>query len=596
MNSQEFIPLPAVLGSTPDLVREFIDSALQLKALLRLYQDARGGSSHALSQNVLDTLQVSIQVSAQDLDRIPKTGPVVVLSNHPFGLLDGMVLDAVLLQARPDIKILTNAILCRLNELQERFIPVDVFNAKGGSDNLKAVRQVIDALRRGHGVAAFPAGEVSHWNSQQRRVTDGPWSSFAIRCARQTKAAVVPVFFEGSNSVLFQVAGMLHPGLRTARLPGELLNKHGRQVEVRIGTPISPWELPPDDQRATAYVRARTYMLSHRTSPQGALRVPFLKSPFSLTLPLGNPQAIAPSTGEFRREIEALSRKRKTIFENDSYAVYEERGDQIPGLLEELGRLRELTFRIVGEGTGKALDVDKWDRHYTHLILWHKANAAITGSYRLAWTGDVLLSRGVQGLYTSALFRYSTEFFARLGPAVELGRSFICPEYQKDYAPLLVLWQAIARCVARRPEAHILFGAVSINALYSEASRELMVQFLRERCFRQDLAPFVTPRKAFRSRLIGKEEAKVITESFNKIDDLPIGDISSVAGIPILLRHYLRLGGRLAAFNVDPKFSYALDGLLILNLRETAPKLLGKYMGAEQSAAFLEHVRLAATA
>ena len=595
MEIHEFLPLPSVFDSTPDPVRGFIYSALQLKALQQLYTDARSRSGEALSQNVLDTLQVAIDVSVQDLGRVPSSGPVIVVANHPFGLLDGMVLDSVLLRVRSDIKILTNAVLCQLSELQERFIPVGVFDAKSSSENFKSVRQVIAALRGGSGVAIFPAGEVSHWHGRQRRVTDGPWNTLAVRCAKHMRVPVVPVFFAGGNSLLFQVAGMLHSGLRTARLPGELLNKRGHKVEVRIGTPIAASELSNDDKRATAYVRARTYMLGHRsTAGQQPHRFLLRPSPFRRSLPLriAEPAVLQASRG-MDEEIAQLENKGRGVLQNDTYIVYEERGDQIPFLLRELGRLRELTFRQVGEGTGNVRDIDRWDPHYTHLILWHKKHASIAGSYRLAWTKDVLPKAGVKGLYTSTLFRYSPHFFARLGPAVELGRSFVCPEYQKDYAPLLLLWQAIARCVARRPESHILFGAVSISASYSEASRELMVRFLRERCFRYDLASLVTPQKPYRSRLIREEEARAITESFGKIDDLPLGDLDNVDGVPILLRQYLRLGGKVVAFNVDPKFSNALDGLLILDLCGTAPKLLAKYMGAERSAAFLEHVQLA---
>ena len=444
------------------------------------------------------------------------------------------------------------------------------------------MRQVIGCLRAGQGVAVFPAGEVSHWNSRQRRITDGAWNTLTVRCAKHTGATIVPIFFAGGNSLLFQVAGMLHPGLRTARLPGELLNKRGHKVEVRIGTSISPCELSHDDKRATAYVRARTYMLAHRNTAK-----------LQPIQPPRRGESGVRTASEILGEIDQLEQRGRSLIQNDQYAVYEAEGFQIPHLLRELGRLREMTFRLVGEGTGQKLDMDQWDPHYTHLILWRKENSSIAGSYRLAWTDDVIPKAGIKGLYTAALFRYSPEFFTRLGPAVELGRSFICREYQKDYAPLLLLWQGIARCVARRPESHILFGAVSISASYSEISRGLIVQFLREHCFRHDLAGLVTPKQPFRPRSLREEEMRAITESLGKIDDLPIGDIDHVDSVPILLRQYLRLGGKVAAFNVDPKFSHALDGLLILDLCNTAPKLLARYMGAERSAAFLEHVQLA---
>ncbi|HEY1215755.1 MAG TPA: lysophospholipid acyltransferase family protein [Bryobacteraceae bacterium] len=586
-----FLPLPSIFDSTPDVVRNLLYSALQVKALQNLYMEARGRSTKSLSQNVLDTLQVTVDVSVQDLALIPQTGPLLLVANHPFGFLDGLILDAVLLQVRPNVKILTNDVLCHLRELHERFIPVRVLGAQAPSDHVKSVRQVVHYLREGNGVAVFPAGTVSHWSSEQRRITDSSWSTLAVRCAKSVYAPIVPVFFVGKNSVLFQTAGLLHPGLRTARLPGELLNKRGRKVEVRIGTPILPAELSHDRHRATAYVRARTYMLGHRTPARQQVHTYSKRRSSSHPSFIRRDAGLEVTTG-IRREIEELDKNGQKIVENDTYAVYAEQGRRIPFLLGELGRLREITYRLVGEGTGHAINLDEWDSEYTHLVLWHKSNSSIAGSYRLAWTTDVFARTTIKGLYTSALFRYSSEFFNRLGPAVELGRSFICPEYQKEYAPLLLLWQAIARCIARRPESHVLFGAVSISASYSEVSRELMVHFLRERCFRDDLAPFVIPKQPFRRRFLRKEEARIMTESSGKIDDLPIGDIDRVDGVPILLRQYLRLGGKVAGFNTDPKFSNVLDGLLIVDLCDTEPKLLAKYMGVERSHEFLRSARL----
>jgi len=249
--------------------------------------------------------------------------------------------------------------------------------------------------------------------------------------------------------------------------------------------------------------------------------------------------------------------------------------------MQELGRLRELTFQRAGEGTGKELDLDSFDPYYTHVILWHKKTAAIAGSYRLAWTDDVLTSKGIEGLYTSTLFRFEPAFFERIGSAVELGRSFVQPDFQRDFSPLLLLWQAISRCVCKRPGTPVLFGAVSISARYSDVSRELIVQFLKDRCFRTDLAPLVVPRRRFRSHLLHEREMKAIIESIANVDDLPIGDIGNQDGVPVLLRQYLRLGGRALGFNVDRSFSEALDGLILVDLRETPAKLLSRYMGAE---------------
>ena len=484
-----------MFGSAPRPIRDFLYSALQLRDLQDLYTRARGTSHATLSRAVLELLNIRIQLPPPHLARFPRTGAVVIVANHPFGLLDGLVLDAVLHDLRRDVKILTNSFLWGLEELRDRCLPVDVFGGPdGASTNIRSARRALQLLSEGHGIAMFPAGEVAHWRSERRSITDSPWNDAAARFAMRTGACVVPIYFAGANSLAFQIAGLLHPKLRTAGLAGELLNKRGSQVEVRIGTAIPAAELAKQGSldRATQYLRARTYVLSHhqikRVTPKSE----------------GPPRTVLPFEAfELSTEIRRLERNGCIVVENESYAIFRERGSAIPALLREIGRARERTFRAAGEGTGKDLDLDIFDAHYTQLVLWHKASGRIAGSYRLAWTQDILPKSGVRGLYTSTLFRFAPAFFQALGPAVELGRSFISPEFQKEYAPLLLLWQAIGRSVAARPEAPVLFGPVSISADYSEASRQLIVEFLRKRRFRADLAHWVSPRRPFRSRANG---------------------------------------------------------------------------------------------
>lgn len=583
---------PELFGTQPTVVRNVLRSALRLNDLQNIYAVAQKSDTASLSRSLLDALNITIQVSDRDLARIPQPGPLLVVANHPFGLLDGMVLDQILCRCRNDSKILANEILCGVEELRDRCILVDVSGEKTAHQtNVMAVRHTVQWLRQGHAIGMFPAGEVSHWQNEERCVTDAPWGALAIRCARKTDASVVPVYFLGGNSLTFQLAGLLHPKLRTARLPIELLNKRASRIEVRIGNPVSAANLfrGGSEELATQYVRARVYMLGCRakgphTPASSALPTPRVSFPGVQI----RKQKPVPAARQVAQEIARLQESNRCIVESDNYAVFAERGDKIPLLLTEIGRLRELTFREAGEGTGKALDLDTFDSYYTHLILWHKKTSGITGSYRLAWTNDVLPERDAGGLYTSRLFRYSPAFFTRLGRAVELGRSFIVPDHQKDYAPLLLLWQAIARCVAQRPEAPVLFGAVSISAWYTEASRNIIVDFLKEHSFRPDLAGSVVPRRPFRSRLTRQCELPVIAKCLHDVDDLPISDIEPYAGVPVLLRQYLRLGGRVAAFNVDAKFSNVLDALLVVDLRETSSKLLGKYMGSQASERFLK--------
>jgi putative hemolysin len=375
--------------------------------------------------------------------------------------------------------------------------------------------------------------------------------------------------------------------LRTANLVRELMNKRGGTFHVRLGEPIQAATLGEygDPAKATDYLRARTYLLGHRRSSAPAAKLRHMP-------PVSVSQPVAPSSDPdlIRAEIDHLDAMGARLLDHREYRVYLASGSAMTAIRHEIGRLRELTFRTVGEGAGHPLDVDRFDSYYQHLILWDKARNAIAGGYRLAWTNDVLPERGVDGLYTSTLFRYRPDFFHRVGPALELGRSFIVPERQKEYAPLLLLWQGIARAVAARPDCPVLFGAVSISRDYCTGSREIMVRFLNRRR-RRDLAAHAVPRRPIKMRLTRREEIDVIAGMFDDIDDLsgPIRDIEAGSGVPVLLRQYLKLGGEIISFNMDRNFSDVIDCLLLVDLRTTDRKVLVKYMGPVVSAGFFDY-------
>jgi putative hemolysin len=576
-------PLATLVEQQPLLVRGLVRSVLRVEDLARLYTHARAQHQQSLAAGVLHGLEIKVEIDTADLAKIPKSGPLVVVANHPFGLLDGLVLQDILQRARPDIKLLANDMLCDLPEVRDQLIPVDVFADRASARNVRTVRQTLRWLSEGHGIALFPSGVVSHWNQNERRIADPEWSTFPVRCARVSRSPILPIYFVGRNSLAFHVAGFIHPRLRTASLPIELLNKRGATVQIRIGKPIAHGELADaaDDTAAIAHVRTRVYLLQNRRPARKS------NTPHYLGLPsrARSLQPICAPVSGVEQEIEQLARGGKLLVQNDYYAAYKEIGHRIPRLVSEIGRLREITFREVHEGTGMCSDLDEFDPCYTHLILWHKQTAGVAGAYRLTWTAD---ARSAADLYTSNLFRYAPEFFSTIGPAVELGRSFITPEHQREYAPLLLLWQAIARCVADRPDSPVLFGAVSISTSYPTAAREMIVQFLRERSFRTDLSPFVSPRRAFHPRLIRNEEMQSVIRCLQDLDDLPIEDLGPDEGVPVLLRQYLRLGGQVAAFNVDAKFSDVLDALLIVDLRLTPRRLLARYMGTDMCTRFLE--------
>lgn len=287
-------------------------------------------------------------------------------------------------------------------------------------------------------------------------------------------------------------------------------------------------------------------------------------------------------------EVEKLSGN-YLLAENSDFSVHLGLAPQIPNLILEIGRLRELTFRRAGEGVGKSRDLDFFDDYYWHLLLWNKKKRELVGAYRAGNTADILKERGVAGLYTSTLFKYDEQLFQKLGPALELGRSFVRPEYQRQYAPLLLLWKGIARLIATRPETPVLFGAVSISNDYNKASREMIYQFFQSRIEEDKLAGLVEPRRPFRLGLLRRWDCRAMGQALRDLEELsePITDVEADGkGLPILLRQYAKVGGKLLGFNVDRKFSNCLDGLVVVDLRQTDPVVLDRYMGRESAEAF----------
>jgi putative hemolysin len=543
-------------------------------------------------------MRVELRVQPADQSRIPATGPVVVVANHPYGVLDGALLTVLLIRVRPDVKVLTNFLLGDIPELQQHCIFVDPFETdRSVESNRKAMREALAWLQHGGLLAIFPAGEVSHWQMPLAYVADPEWNDTAVRLLRRTRSTAVPVFFCGHNSVGFQLLGMIHPKLRTAFLLQEFLKQEGRTVEVRVGSPVAPDAIEgiEDDREAIEYLRWRTYLLARRRRSQATWhRSMHARFASKIQQPVAEPV----ESSDLAQEIANLPPDR-CLTENGESAVYLCAADEIPNFLLEIGRLREITFRKVGEGTGKQRDLDSFDEYYWHIVLWNKVKHELVGAYRAGSTAEIVVNRGIAGLYTSTLFRYDMRLFEKLGPALELGRSFVRPEYQRQYAPLLLLWKGIARLVAAHPETPVLFGAVSISNDYNKASREMIYRFFESRMQEDELAGLIEPRRKFRPGLLRHWDCQAMCRSLRDLEELsePITDVESDGkGLPILLRQYAKVGGKLLGFNVDRKFSNVLDGLVLVDLRQTDPTVLDRYMGKAAASRFRCLHGLAATA
>jgi putative hemolysin len=558
-----------------------IEQFFFVRPLQKVYSRVQHGGPGIL-ERLLQDMRIEVRITEQDMARIPLTGPALVVANHPFGILDGAVLGAILPRLRKDVKLLTNYLVSAVEELSDLCIYLDPFErAAAHRVNVAGLRQAVSHLRNGGLLIMFPAGEVSHWQFRHGEVTDPEWSPAVARLVRMSRAPVVPMLFAGRNSLPYQVLGVVHPKLRTLQLPRELLNKAGKEIELRVGTPVSAEKICRirNDQQATNYLRWRTYLLRRR-QPAPSVVPPAARHREDLLPPLDQ-EAVA-------AEIEALGAENE-LDESRDFRVFVAGAAQIPRALIEIGRQRELTFREVGEGTGKELDLDSFDAHYKHLILWHRKDSQIAGGYRFASTVEVLPTRGMQGLYTTTLFWIDPKFFERTGPALEVGRSFIRREYQKQYASLHMLWKGLACYVCRQPETPVLFGPVSISGTYHRTSRQLLVEFFRSQRG-NPLSEWIRPKRPFRSRPLSDWEMRTVRYLLD-IEEMSssIAEIEGDGkGVPVLMRQYLKLGGELLAFNVDKNFSNVLDGLILVDLRKTDPTRLETFMGKEGLARFLE--------
>jgi putative hemolysin len=553
-----------------------LQQALALHASVR---NQRGEKSFATG--LLESLAITWRTGDRDLQNIPATGPAIIVANHPFGLLEGAVLATVVERARPDFRILANDLLSTIPELRSHIIPVKTSTQHGSRGNVGALRQALTFLEGGGCLIVFPAGEVSHFRPETRRVTDSAWHTAVSRIVellslKGSDIPLVPLYIDGRNSLLFQAAGLLHPVLRTLLLIRELFNKRGTVVEMRIGSPVRAARLLelPNSRARIDYLRWRTYILAERRDYKTENRRPIAASARLHPQPVAQPV----SSLVIEREIAALPAN-ACLSRTASLEVYLARAASIPETLREIGRLREMAFRDAGEGTGNARDLDRFDHTYFHLFAWNTGKREIAAAYRLAGTDEV------SDLYTATLFRFRPAFLEQLGPALELGRSFVRIEYQRTFAPLFALWKGIGAYLAENPRYRRLFGPVSISNRYQTVSRELMISFLEARASATAWKHAVRHRDGCNCRRRRIPPSVDLQDLSEVIADLE----PSAAGVPVLLRQYLKLGGKLLGFNVDPRFSNALDGLILVDLTETDTALRERYLGKTESARFMRY-------
>lgn len=567
-----------------------LENLLSLHKLNQLYDKvANHESDQAFYDRLLDQMNVNYRISEEDMKRIPEEGKLVVVANHPFGGIEGVIMASLLRSVRPDSKIMANYILERIPDLREVFFFVDPFGGKDAARaNIASLKQSLQWLHDGHVLGIFPAGEVAHFSISKRKIIEPEWNESVAAIIRKTESPVLPVYFNGFNGPLFHMLGMIHPRLRTAMLPKELYNKHDRDIDICIGNPVDFKKLKTfaNNKELIDYLRERTFMLQNRAGERKG-------SETSISVQLSERKmtpVIDPLPQEtLVAEIEGLPEPNMLIETND-YRVYFAKKNQIPAILREIGRLREVTFRGTHEGTGKEIDLDEFDDYYDHLFVWNREKNELVGAYRIGRTDDIIRRFGKKGLYTSTLFKMKSSLFNEINPALEMGRSFVRPEYQRSFAPLLLLWKGIGQFVNKHPQYRVLFGPVSISSEYHSLSRHLMVTFLKLNNYLPDMAKKVRPKRPYRGRSVKGIDPKNrnMIGTLEDVSELVSEFESDNKGVPILLKQYLKLGGKILGFNVDPDFSDVLDGLILVDLTKTDRKILRRYMGDEGLASFLQ--------
>ena len=534
--------------------RPFLSWLVRLRTYRGLYEQTKALIDRPFESRVLDALQIQVSLAHDEMSFIPSEGPLIVASNHPHGAVDGLVLAAVVRRRRADVRVLTNYLAARIPELAELCFFVDPFGARASAANSYAgLRAAHLWVRNGGALVMFPAGEVAHEHGPDRCRIESPWRITVGRIALATGAPVVPAFIAGANTKVFYAAGRVHPVLRTALLAREFLHKRGASIAVRVGPALSirgGIAAASDARAATQSIRQAVERLGRDPIPGEIARLP----------------------------------RDSCLVESGAFHVFVAEARRVPATLREIGRLREVTFRGVGEGTGRELDLDAFDERYLHVFCWDRERQRIVGAYRMGATDRIIASAGITGLYTRTLFRYDERLIARLSPALELGRSFVRAEYQRSHNALLLLWRAIGQFVARHPQYRVLFGPVSISSRYSEASHGLLMAFLRRHHLDRDLAKLVD---AITPHVVDPRPAAAIPESIDDVNRLVARAEADGKGVPVLLRQYLKLNAKLLGFNIDPQFGDALDALMMVDLTTVEHAILHRYLGREGAGRFL---------
>jgi|TARA_B110000971_G_scaffold55389_1_gene56317 putative hemolysin len=558
---------------------------LRISAINKIYDKNKNKSDLDFLNGILDDCKIKFEIPEEDLKRIPKEGPFITISNHPLGGIDGVLLLKLLIEKRTDYKIIANFLLHRVAPLKPYVMPVNPFETrKDAKSSLAGIKSALLHLREGKPLGIFPAGEVSTYKDGKLNI-DKPWEEGAVKLIKKANVPVIPIYFHAKNSRLFYFLSKISDTLRTAKLPSEVMHQGGRVIKVRIGKPISV----KDQNEFTTlpafheFIRKKTYMLAnpfekaHKLISRQNIKIKKVV------------KKIAPqrSSDLFIAEINTLREKECRLLQSKNYEVFFASAKEIPNLIHEIGRLREVTFRAVGEGTNKEIDLDTFDAYYHHLLLWDAVANKLVGAYRMGLGKEIYKKYGIKGFYVQTLFRIEPELHQMMDNTIEMGRAFIIGEYQQKPMPLFLLWKGIVHVTLRYPAYKYLMGGVSISNQFSDFSKSLMIEFMKSHYYDPYIAQYIRPKKEYKVKLKDGDKdfvfdaTKADLQKFDKIiDEIEPGALR----MPVLIKKYVKQNARLVAFNVDPKFNNAIDGLMYIKVADIPESTVKPVMEEFQAA------------
>jgi len=542
---------------------KFLMYILRFNKLNKIYEEIASKEGIEFIDEVIRIFEYKVEFDQKELNRIPTEGPLIVVANQPFGGLDALILIKYLSLVRSDVKVVANFLLKKVDPVSSFFIDEDLIKNSAAEGTIFNENEAVKYLNNGGVLCMFPNSGASTYGTFHT-ATDQVWQFPVVKFVKKAKVPVVPIYFQGTNSRLFHLFAKIHPSLRQGRLPSELLSKKHKTIKLRIGNPVKVADQDKfcDVYQFGRYLRAKTYGMESKIE---------IKRFYNYSLkPQSKPQPIIEPIPEktLEKEIQFL-RNDHTLFKLKNFTAFCAPSNCIPNILNEIGRLREITFREVGEGTNQSIDIDEFDLYYNQMFIWDEDKKRLVGAYRLGLGKEIINQYGKRGFYIHSLFRIDDNLKPVLEESIELGRSFVIREYQKQPLPLFLLWKGILYFLLKNPEYRYLIGPVSISNNYSEISRDLIIKFIMANHVDRKMARSIKPRNSYKFKS-DNADINILMENMdhdiNKLDRT-IGDMDELnSGLPVLLKKYIKLNAKIIGFNVDPKFNNCLDGLIVLDV------------------------------